>query len=512
MFSTVALLATMLEITPARAAPSSGPASRQVDELIAQLADPNPTVREKARLITLNLTGNAYRAVEAALSQPGLSPAAQQVLKMAEPRLKERARLEDQQLKAFAWKWESPIEEWKRVGHKDPRWNLWVEDGIRAFSGSTAAEQRRALQNFDKAVNAGCDDPLVLYMRARSGDSGGAGTVRQDPVESYHAAAKAMLGSNYNAAWKMIALSQYFQKCKELPADISLETLIRLTIEASKDPKLPRSEIWSALYGTSPKLCAKYGWDEDFKRLNPAFEQAFANQWYAPYFKGVFYVYWAWDARGSGVASTVTPQGWKLFEERIDIARKALEEAWKLDPTQNVIYEQMITVCMAKSDKERLEQWFRRGIEANPDDYQLCQNKMYALTPRWLGSHEEMLAFGKECAATLNYYGSIAHMIVNAHDQIARESPDADQYMLQPQVWNDIHKPLEDRLLLYPTVHNRSRYVQWAARCGHWEVIPPQCKILGDHPDPAVFPDRSAYHAIRQKADEFAAAHGGGSP
>lgn len=479
--------------------------NRQVEALIQQLSDPDPAIREKAKLTTLNLSGDAYASVEAALARNELSPAARLVLDSAKPRLKVRAAAMMQQRKDLIWGWTSPESEWKRVGHKDPRWNASVEDGMRVFTRGVT-QRPLALQSFKKAADAGCDDALVLYLIAASQDSG----VRPAPdsvLGAYRIAANAMLASNYNAARKMIALARYFQSGADIPADIPLDSLFKWTVEASKDPSVPRNEIWTALHGLLPQLRQKLGWAGALAQLEPQFRLAFPNQWYADYFVAEFNVDWAWDARGSGTADTVTPQGWKLFEQRIEAADRALEQAWKLDPTQAAIYEKMMTICMAKSDKQGLELWFRRGIEANPDDYQLCQNKMYALEPRWLGTHEEMLAFGRDCAATHNYYGSIAHMIVNAHELISRESPDAEQYMLQPVVWSDIHKILEERLALFPTVHNRSRYVQWAARCGHWDVIASQCEILGDHPDPTVFPDANAYEAIRKKAMDTSANH-----
>ncbi|MFO1465163.1 MAG: hypothetical protein U1F35_01755 [Steroidobacteraceae bacterium] len=35
----------------------------------------------------------------------------------------------------------------------------------------------------------------------------------------------------------------------------------------------------------------------------------------------------AWKARGDGFSNTVTPEGWKLFEERLAKARKLMDEA-----------------------------------------------------------------------------------------------------------------------------------------------------------------------------------------
>jgi hypothetical protein len=484
---------------PAASARPSNPMAGRLDQLIDQLDNPDSAIRDVARLNTLNLTGEAYEPVKAALARADLPPAVRLVLQKAEPRLKARARMLPQQQKDAQWAQQSAHVEWDNRGHKDPRWDALVEQGMEQINSLGVTTRGSAYQTFNKAIAAGCDDALVLFLDAREvADQPNANA--DDVREKLRAAANAMLASNYGAVRKMQAVAKYLQYGKDLPPDISEDELFKWTIEASKDPDVPRLEIWNAIYQLSPKLCAKYGWKGDFNRINPVFQQAFASQWYAPYFKGVFDVYWAWDARGSGDASTVTPEGWKLFGQRIDDAARALEEAWKLDPTQSAIAEQMVTACMARSDPQGIELWYRRGIEANPDDYQLCQNKLYALSPRWLGSHEEMLAFGRECAATENHLGGIAQMIVNAHVTISQESGNPGQYMLQPQVWNDIHKVLEDRLLLYPTRHNRSRYVQWAAQCGHWDVVAVECQKLGDRPDRTVFPDLEAYKSLRAKA------------
>jgi hypothetical protein len=485
---------------PATAAPTTNPAQQAVDEYIEKLNDLDPAAREYARLAILNYSGDAYEPVKAALERPDLPPAARPALRRALPRLRARARILAERAKDNGQP-EELLQEWDRIGHKDPRWNQLVRDGIAQFLRATEESARSAHEMFDKALAAGCDDPLVLYLNARTAEV----SRHPDPDElrdRYQAAAKAMLASQYTASPKMVAAMRYLMAAKDLPSDLPVDDFLKLASEASKEPIVARWMLADTFINLNAKLIPAIGREPAFNKVYPAFQEAMPNDWQPLQFKARFEIDWAWDARGNGTGGTVTPQGWKLFGERIDAARAALEQAWKLDPTQSAIYEQMITVCMAQSDRDGLEQWFQRGIEANPDDYRLCWNKMYAILPRWLGSHEEMLAFGRQCAATENAWGGIPNILLEAHRWVAAETPNAEEYFKQPSVWDETHKIFEDRILLWQTADNRSRFAEWAAKCGHWDVVAAQCDKLGDQPDRQVFPEQKAYEALRAKAKE----------
>ena len=484
------------------AAPTTQAMAGRVDQLLDQLDNPDPAIRDPARLFMLNLPGDAYEPVEAALARPDLPPAARTVLQAAAPRLKVRARWLGENAKEARWAQEALHAEWARIGRKDPRWDALVEQGFARFAGKGVSDRRAAQQAFEKAIAAGCDDALVIYLDAQSlADVSG---WHSDEVHKrLGAAARAMLASNYGPGRKMLAIDRYYRTSRQLPADIPVDEFLKWTVEAAKDPDVPSFAIREVFYGLMTELRATMGTEAALKKIYPAYQKAMPGSWYPLLFKAQNEIQWAWDARGSGWANTVTPQGWKLMGERIAAARSTLEQAWRIDPTQSPIAREMVTVCMAESDRQGLEQWFRRGIEANPDDYQLCHNKLYAIMPRWLGSHEEMLAFARQCAATENVFGGIPNILLDAHQMIADESPDAAQYWRQPTVWDETRKVFENRVLVYPTRYNRSRYAEWAARCEHWDVVAALCQKLGEYPDRTVFPDREAYKALRAKAQQM---------
>lgn len=90
----VAVFFVPAPVTRAASPATTRPIAERVEELIDQLSDLDPAVRERARLLTLNLGGDAYERAEAALERPDLPPAARLVLQRAMPRLKARARRE----------------------------------------------------------------------------------------------------------------------------------------------------------------------------------------------------------------------------------------------------------------------------------------------------------------------------------------------------------------------------------------------------------------------------------
>src|SRR5262249_21164531 len=114
----------------------------------------------------------------------------------------------------------------------------------------------------------------------------------------------------------------------------------------------------------------------------------------------------AWKARGSSWGYTITKDAWKAFDEHMNKARKALTEAWKEAPTRPEPAVAMITVAMAEGQlpnavEERT--WFDRAVTAQLDYWPAYKNMLWALRPRWRGSHEEMEAFGLACLNTKRY-------------------------------------------------------------------------------------------------------------
>jgi Domain of unknown function (DUF4034) len=129
---------------------------------------------------------------------------------------------------------------------------------------------------------------------------------------------------------------------------------------------------------------------------------------------GDCYVTWAWKARGSGYANTVTDEGWRLMKERLGKARGYLEEAEKLSVKDPEVYNALLRVALGQGwGKDEMNEVFQKGIELEPNYQQLYESKAYFLLPRWYGKPGEWEAFAEESAnARGGDEGDILYMMI----------------------------------------------------------------------------------------------------
>jgi hypothetical protein len=108
-------------------------------------------------------------------------------------------------------------------------------------------------------------------------------------------------------------------------------------------------------------------------------------------------VYWrlrAWEARGNGFANSVSPEGQRLFRERLETAQKLLNASESYAASIPLWYIESLEVDLGlgASLKQQLI-LYDRGIKAFPDYDQLHFQMIRALLPKWGGSDEAVTAF-----------------------------------------------------------------------------------------------------------------------
>jgi hypothetical protein len=154
--------------------------------------------------------------------------------------------------------------------------------------------------------------------------------------------------------------------------------------------------------------------------------------------QGQFYYQFAWKARGNATADKVTEAGWKTFREDLAVAETAYRKAWDL----------------------------------NPHD------------PKWNGTPEDMIAFGKECVASKKWGGDVPLTLTEARRAIAMDLPRDVQaeYWRMPEVWSDIQASYERYFELHPNAGSKIRYpyAWYAFRCGKMEDFTYQVKLIRD--------------------------------
>ncbi len=130
----------------------------------------------------------------------------------------------------------------------------------------------------------------------------------------------------------------------------------------------------------------------------------------------------AWVKRGSGWASNVNDSQWKGFAEHLKSARDLLGHAARLRPDRPEPAGSMIGVAMGEGmDLKEIRAWFDRSVSAQFDYSPAYSSMLLACRPRWGGSHELMLAFGKACAETKRYDTMVPSRLMTAAMEITEE-------------------------------------------------------------------------------------------
>lgn len=145
-------------------------------------------------------------------------------------------------------------------------------------------------------------------------------------------------------------------------------------------------------------------------RFHPEDQIAKLNAWVAARPKSItprvaladVYLKYAWAARGSGTADTVTPEGWKLFAERAAEAKEILDDSANLTPMCPEWFAKMQTVALAQDwDAEPAAALFQKAIQFEPDYISFYNAYTHYLLPKWDGKPGDDAAFARKSADTI---------------------------------------------------------------------------------------------------------------
>src|SRR5947208_3580152 len=89
----------------------------------------------------------------------------------------------------------------------------------------------------------------------------------------------------------------------------------------------------------------------------------------------------------------------------------------------------MVGVTMGDGGgKEELRRWFDRSVGADMDFYDAYHRLLWALRPRWGGSHEQMLQFADECLRTGRFDTCLPYHYLSTVADVASENDSAAIY------------------------------------------------------------------------------------
>ena len=362
----------------------------------------------------------------------------------------------------LAWNLETLVEAYDQVGTKDPRWDAAARDVLRAFaelrSGGGEEVSSRLPGLARAAAEAGCTDPLVAYLVLRftrapfeSADESLATDYRRvaaelarskyTPVRKYYVAVRAA------QAWKSAHRSDPESVHVYGPLREQAFGFLGQTLQL---PDIPAEEALDAVADFYNIIWSNTVEQDQFL---PTLIEGMSKRWpengRALLLRGRAQVRLAWNRRGNGYASTVTEEGWKGFNKHLATAERNLAESWKQDPASAWAAVEMMKVQLGKgADHARMKLWFNRAMQADPACYDAAHSMAWYLQPKWHGSAEEAIAFGRQCVASKVWKGRVPLVLVEAHQMLANDNATGlkEKYWPRPGVWSDV-KASYDRFL-----------------------------------------------------------------
>jgi tetratricopeptide (TPR) repeat protein len=224
------------------------------------------------------------------------------------------------------------------------------------------------------------------------------------------------------------------------------------------------------------------------------------DPWIALVAKGIYHIDLAWNYRGNGYAKSVSEENYRKFKVEIAKARKCLVQAYELHPEYPEAAAKMISVSMAIPGNVPMGQWFDRAIKAHFDYLYAYDDMLWALRPRWRGSHVEMLKFGIECLSTERFDTRVPSQFLVSLFKIGDE---LDNWR-KPYQWPGVYKLIQkyfNGLLSEPKnkdyeAANKSFYVVVAWAAGHYQDAHRMMQELGTRFD------RQAYSYLKVSEEQ----------
>lgn len=132
-----------------------------------------------------------------------------------------------------------------------------------------------------------------------------------------------------------------------------------------------------------------------------------------------------WKARGTGYASSVKEEQWKIFHEHLDRARDQFERAHAIDPRLPDAATFRITVAMGRGeDLPAVMTWLDKATAIVPGNRSAYLMALEAAAPRWGGSTAAMVAVGRRGVVTNAYDTAAPLQLLNAIEEASKEAQD----------------------------------------------------------------------------------------
>jgi len=386
------------------------------------------------------------------------------------------------------WNLNTGVGAYETVGQRSAKWDGDAIEALETFAffqGMLPGKDRLTMERriglaANKARSLGCTDPMIQYLWLRLG-----GFAPRDPksmfaAPDYEGCARDLAKSDYPGIRKffgcMRAIDTYLEMRQSQPEFHSLVDMAGSFLkEALTDKEMPQENAYDNCERFL-RACrqAKSDSHAAWTKLEPQIKESLGETYYSALLEGLADLQWAWAARGTGFANTVTEEGQRLMTERLALSHRALDRAWRLNPKDWRGPNLMMEVEFLESyDYDRMEKWFQRAMQNNPDNYAACAIKLNFMALRWGGSEKALVTFARQCLTNTIWTPEVAEIVPKAYGEIVveiRESDERMDFWRRAEVWSDIKAAYEKLFQAYPkTLTLREDFARYGFLCGQKE-------------------------------------------
>lgn len=140
-----------------------------------------------------------------------------------------------------------------------------------------------------------------------------------------------------------------------------------------------------------------YGWDDLLQNLD-IWLKLYPNSITARVATGNVWCAYAWAARGSGYADTVTEKKWNLFNDRINKAYEYVKNP-PADSSKDCMHRYYVLLLIGRAqgwNRQKYEALFQKAVSFEPSYYANYFAEVFYLLPRWHGNDGEWQKFADE--------------------------------------------------------------------------------------------------------------------
>lgn len=417
------------------------------------------------------------------------------------------------------WNLRTLVGDYERIGQKNAKWDAPAKKALEAFARATSTpllendeSETAHIAPLQEAIQAGCSDPVIRYLHLRllhatkiPPDAAQYRDVAMRTTYSLYSDVRKFYASMRAAEMLDSAEDNVINRRESLQFWRATTNHLNRMVQDANTPADGLVKCFDDLFEATRGNPTRF--ESFYQMLEPAMFKSRPESHVPHLIRGKFNINWAWAARGNGYADSVTEQGWKLFGERLKLAEQSLQKAWDINPTDPRIPYEMINVELGQGNgRDRMEIWFNRAMKLVPNGVRVCVCKLHYLQPKWHGSSEEMVAFGRECLESKDWGGSVPLILVEAHKSAAISSGSSvagGPYWRQPAVWNDIKNSYEKFSRLNPKSSiTKPGLARYAYLCGQWAELNQILKQIGPVTDYTPFGGQIFFDKMVKAAEE----------